>query len=90
MEENNITKTEDMDESCYIVEPNVELIEINETCDLEIHSKSQEVDAKDGSDNDPESETMGDYQVIDETGFTSNPDENVTENGLSFSEDPVS
>lgn len=90
MEESNITNTADMDSSCYIVETQSEVIEINETCDdLEVSgTKDLSIDIQSP---DAENDTMGDFQVIDETGFASNMDDTATENGqISTSEDPVS
>jgi hypothetical protein len=91
MDERDITNNEENDESCYIVETKTEVIEIDETCDdLEV----TENEIKDTSNDklNIQNESMGDYQVIDETGCTSNPENIVTENDYtnSNSEDPVS
>lgn len=91
MDEKDITNNEEIDDSCYIVETQAEVIEINETCnDLE----EAENEVKDASNNELniQNESTVDYQVIDETGCTSNPENTVTENDNTNanSEDPVS
>lgn len=83
---------DDTDTSCIIVEEQAEVIEINDTFD------DLELTINGGNGEDPDSqpelenETLGDYEVIDETGCTINLDDSTAENGLSnpTSKDPVS
>lgn len=92
MDEKDITSNEEVDESCFIVETQAEVIEINESQDdLEVEQFGNN-DESANEELEIENETMGEYQVIDETGCTSNPEDTVTENGHrnSTSEDPVS
>lgn len=87
MDENDITSNEEIDASCFIVENQAEIIEIDESADdLEVPSEVNNESANDGLE--MENETIGEYQVIDETGCTSNGEENGHRN--STSEDPVS
>lgn len=92
MEESNITSNEDIDESCYIVEIPPEIIEINDTIDeQDIHNETKDISDESKAFN-LENETADDYKVIDETGFTSNENDTIIDNGhsVSTSEDPVS
>lgn len=80
MDATNTANSEDINSSCYIVDVQSEIIEINESCE-----DGQIIDIKDN-------ETMEEYQVIDETGFNSSLEGSVIENAPenSIPKDPVS
>lgn len=87
-----VVDSEEVDESCYIVENPLEIIEINESQTEDENLDVTERNCSPTKELEPENDNISEFLVIDETGNDTNLNLSTITNGdiNKTSEDPVS